>query len=131
MACELSLLPKGFSFNILSCYQWKIMIHNWSWHHDNDFFKLTQVILFQDMHIILHTIRSRKDGFIKLNYTTLCNSYMANDLPVSSSVITPMSPVVCTPLSLCFYTPVSPGVSACFLVLLNQILPVCVYTYIS
>ncbi len=28
-------------------------------------------------------------------YTTLPNSSMNNDLPVSSSVITPMSPVVC------------------------------------
>ncbi len=37
---------------------------------------------------------------------------MTNDLPVSSSVITSMSPVVCTPVSLGAYIPVSPGVSA-------------------
>ncbi len=47
-----------------------------------------------------------------VNYTTLPNSSMANDLPMSSIVITPMPPIVCTPVSLCDYTPVSPGVSA-------------------
>ncbi len=47
-----------------------------------------------------------------VNYTTLHNSSMTNDLPVSSSVITPISPVVCTPVSLGAYTPMSPGVSA-------------------
>ncbi len=47
-----------------------------------------------------------------VNYTILPTSSMTNDLPVSSSVITPMSPVVCTPVSLGAYTPMSPGVSA-------------------
>ncbi len=47
-----------------------------------------------------------------VNYTTLPNSSMTNNLPVSSGVITPMSPVVCTPVSLGAYIPVSPGVSA-------------------
>ncbi len=47
-----------------------------------------------------------------VNYTTLPNSSMTNDLPMSSSVITPMSSVVCTPASLGAYTPVSPCVSA-------------------
>ncbi len=35
---------------------------------------------------------------------------MTNDLPVSSSLITPMSLIVYTPVSLGAYTPVSPGV---------------------
>ncbi len=47
-----------------------------------------------------------------VNYTTLPNSSMTNDLPVCSSVITSMSPVVCTPVSLGAYTPMSSGVSA-------------------
>ncbi len=46
-----------------------------------------------------------------VNYT-LPNSFMTNDLPVSSSVITTISPVLCIPVSLGAYTPVSPGVSA-------------------
>ncbi len=37
-----------------------------------------------------------------VNYTTLPNSSMTYDLPVSPSVITPMSPVVCTTVSLGF-----------------------------
>ncbi len=44
-----------------------------------------------------------------VNYATLPNSSMTNDLPVSFSVITPMSPIV----SLGAYTPVSPGVCTC------------------
>ncbi len=47
-----------------------------------------------------------------VNYTTLPNSSMTNDLPVSSSVITPMSPIVCRPVSLGAYTSMSPDVSA-------------------
>ncbi len=47
-----------------------------------------------------------------VNYTTLPNSSMTNDLPVSSGVITPMSPVVCTAVSLGAYTPIFPSVSA-------------------
>ncbi len=46
-----------------------------------------------------------------VNYTTLPNSSMTSDIPVSSSVITHMSPIVCTPVSLGAYTPVSRGVS--------------------
>ncbi len=37
---------------------------------------------------------------------------MTNDLLVSSIMITPMPPAVCTPESLGAYTPMSPGVSA-------------------
>ncbi len=47
-----------------------------------------------------------------VNYTTLPNSSMTNDLPVYSSVITPMTPIVCTPESLGAYSPVFPDVFA-------------------
>ncbi len=56
---------------------------------------------------------------------------MTNDLPGSSSVIIPMSPLVCTPVSLGAYTPVSPSVSAPVLTrLLNLSLLVCLHLYL-
>ncbi len=42
--------------------------------------------------------------------TTLPNSSTTNDLPVSTSVITPISPIVCISMSGGVYTPVSVGV---------------------
>ncbi len=57
--------------------------------------------------------------------TTLPNSSITNFLPVSSSVITPMSPVVCTYVSLGAYTPISSCVSAPVLSSLNLCICLC------
>ncbi len=64
-----------------------------------------------------------------VNYTTLPNSSMTNDLPMFSSVITSVSPVVCTPVSLGAYTLVYPGVSAHVFPSVTK--PESPYTYIS
>ncbi len=66
-----------------------------------------------------------------VNYTTLPNLSMTNNLPVSSSVITPMSPNVCTTVSLVAYTPLSPGVSAPMLASVTKPESPCVSTPIS
>ncbi len=63
-----------------------------------------------------------------VNYTTLPNLSMTNDLAVSSSVITP---IVCTLVSLGTYTPLSPGISAPVLASVTKPESPCVSTSIT
>ncbi len=66
------------------------------------FFKFSKYYNFKDTYDVIPNI-------ITVNSTTLPNSWMTTDLPISPSVTEPISPIMCTAASLGICTPAYPS----------------------